>query len=668
MKAILTALLIVLVSAACGQESGPTEAAPDVSTSGDQVQLDGFGPEQVSETRTVPVGGCDDQDPCTHGETYDDSGACIGGIAYECDDGRECTTDSCDGMGDCSFALTVGWCLVEGECAQAGAASPGAACLVCDDLNPHAWSLAADGQTCDDGNACTQDDQCLDGACAGANTDCDDGQQCTADSCDPVDGCAYLPLDGAACVLSDSCVKSAFCQDGDCEAVEVMDCNDQNDCTADDCSQEDGCLHTALDGIDCDDKDVCTLDDKCIDDVCLPGPDSVDCNDGNECTDDLCHPDSGCYHQLNDNPCCDEAGVNMCDDGSFCTVDSCDPETGECFYEDGTFACNDYDACTGPDHCQEGSCTGPPVDCYDGNPCTVDLCVSPTGCAYEPLDDIECDDGLECSTGDSCVLGMCVADLAGCACQPQFSPHVNKLTALAIGADGQPGASLDVDLNVETCAPLDNCSAGIDNSLGLLAELAGDALKGAVAGGDVILLLEHREFNASGTPYPLALYIGQPTGPDCDVQTETCDYLVKADSFDADCKPVVLLDNAMVDGATLQAGGPGYNFLLPLPLSADVILEVTLFYAQVQGKVTFAAGGPASLDGILAGAISKEAMLAAIESVDPADLPLDKELVVTMLELMISNDIDTDDNGTLDAASIGLPFAAGQGNIVGTDQ
>jgi hypothetical protein len=46
---------------------------------------------------------------------------------------------------------------------------------------------------------------------------------------------------------------------------------------------------------------------------------------------------------------------------------------------------------------------------------------------------------------------------------------------------------------------------------------------------------------------------------------------------------------------------------------------------------------------------------------------VDKELVKTMVNMLVQNDVDSDGDGSLDAASIGLPFTALQGQIVGVD-
>ena len=70
-----------------------------------------------------------------------------------------------------------------------------------------------DEGACDDGDPCTSDDACSDGACAGAPLDCFDGNPCTDDSCDD-GGCAWTPLeadcdDGDACSIASSCADSS---------------------------------------------------------------------------------------------------------------------------------------------------------------------------------------------------------------------------------------------------------------------------------------------------------------------------------------------------------------------------------------------------------------------------------------------------------------------------
>ena len=45
---------------------------------------------------------------------------------------------------------------------------------------------------CDDGDACTELDQCADTVCVGSNPlACDDDNVCTDDACDPASGCVF---------------------------------------------------------------------------------------------------------------------------------------------------------------------------------------------------------------------------------------------------------------------------------------------------------------------------------------------------------------------------------------------------------------------------------------------------------------------------------------------
>jgi hypothetical protein len=66
-----------------------------------------------------------------------------------------------------------------------------------------------------------------------------------------------------------------------------------------------------------------------------------------------------------------------CDDGNACTLDRCNPVTGVC--EHAPVNCDDGDPCT-LDACDPASgCVHRPLDCDDQNPCTLDRC-EPAGC------------------------------------------------------------------------------------------------------------------------------------------------------------------------------------------------------------------------------------------------------------------------------------------------
>jgi hypothetical protein len=666
----ISALFLV----ACGSDGGPTskdltsdsDQTSDVIAETDLSKPDAADVSTLPEILPQPGDPCDDDDPCTFGELIQDDDSCGGGDSYTCDDGRDCTEDLCDGLGNCAFMVTQGHCLANGICYSEGDAGDGCAtCLPEEDV--FALVPLAEGASCDDENACTIDDTCSESLCVGTTIDCDDENGCTSDSCDPTDGCQNNDINDQSCAALDACTESGFCVDGECEPGDVLVCDDENECTSDSCDPDEGCQFESLDGTKCSDGDICTGGDMCVEGECLSGEEQTDCNDGNECTLDLCHLVSGCYHELNDNPCCDDFGVNMCDDGNWCTTDSCDPETGECFYDFNDFVCNDANPCTGPDACLDGACGGPLLDCDDGNPCTEDSCNPDSGCIHTDLDGVSCDDGLDCSTGDSCVAGECIANLQDCLCQPEFFPTVNKINSLIIGGDGKPGSGLDIDLDPATCSP-SGCSDGIDNSLSMLAGFANEPLVDALTGGSVILLVEHRGFVTDGTDYTASLYIAKLANDGCDHMTQSCDYLVQSDSFDEECNPVVFMDNAKTNGTSFSAGGPGYDFSIPMPLADNVVLDLKLYFAQVNAEVTIDNDIPVALEGVLGGAVSKVDMLAAIEAVPADQLPLDKAMIISLIDMMVENDIDTDGNGSYDAASIGLPFTAIAGTITGVEQ
>lgn len=678
----LLTLCVLWLGIACDSSSPSASFEPDGSNPPEdaleqdrQGQTDGTeqdsnkpDPDLTQDQGPQPGLPCDDGDPCTYGESLDAEGECGGGTQYVCDDGRTCTSDSCDGLGDCLFVVAADACLIEGVCYVENQANPENACETCSLSTPLAWAAVPEGGNCSDGNACTDKEVCTAGVCGGGtdvSAKCDDLNPCTQDSCEPASGCQNLPLTGSVCPPPNACVTDAVCVQGVCTPDPAQGCDDANPCTADTCGPE-GCENAPLDGLPCEDGDLCSVGDVCLADACIPGSGKPACEDGNSCTVDLCHPALGCYHELAVTPCCKADGTNVCDDGNFCTYDDCVPETGECIYSFHSLACNDFDVCTGPDVCIDGQCVGTDLTCDDGNPCTVDFCQPPAGCLHEALDGVDCDDGLECSTGDVCVLGKCKADMKACACQPTFSDVVNKINALTLGPDGNPPNGLDVDANPATCSPANKCSQGIDNALSAFAGLVGTALQDAVDSGSVVLLFEHRDFSASGAPYILSVYIGKETDEACDNTTTTCAYLVSPDSFNEECLPLVQLDNATAQATQLMAGGPGYNFPFQFPISDTAILEVTLYSAQIQGSVTYASGKPAVVTGVLGGAINKQQMLDAVSMLPPeVELPVDKALVIQMLNSLVKPDIDTDGDGVLDSASVGMPFTAHQAEISG---
>jgi hypothetical protein len=440
----------------------------------------------------VPASGCtyvDNTDPCNDGNacTTNDTcsgGACAGGPAPDCDDANVCTDDSCDPATGCAYLNNNDPCSDDDVCTTndicSGGGCVGGAPLDCDDDNvctddwcdPVSGCAGNDNQEihCDDGDACTTDDTCVEGVCVGGPAlDCNDGNVCTDDTCDPASGCQYVN-NNDACSDGDACTTNDMCSGGACVGGPDLDCDDGNVCTDDSCVPATGCTYVN-NTAPCNDGDACTTVDTCSAGGCVGGP-ALECDDGNVCTDDSCDPASGCTYVNNTAPCsdgdvcttddtcsggaCVSGPPLVCNDGNVCTDDSCHPATG-CTYVNNAAPCDDSDACTTNDTCADGACVGgAPVDCDDGDVCTDDSCVPATGCAYVNNTD-PCNDGDPCTANDACRDGACAG--GGPVSCPDNSDPCTDLACDPTGDDG----NCDATVNVNEGGPCENgdpCSVG----------------------------------------------------------------------------------------------------------------------------------------------------------------------------------------------------------------
>jgi len=81
----------------------------------------------------------------------------------------------------------------------------------------------------------------------------------------------------------------------------------------------------------------------------------------------------------------------------------------ECRGKTNGTTCNDDNACTTGDACNNGYCTtSTPVTCNDNNACTSNTCVPATGCTYPAVaNGISCNDTNLCNGAESCQTGQC---------------------------------------------------------------------------------------------------------------------------------------------------------------------------------------------------------------------------------------------------------------------
>ncbi|MGB0716931.1 MAG: hypothetical protein ACPGXK_13700, partial [Phycisphaerae bacterium] len=357
--------------------------------------------------------------------------------ACECDDGLFCNgAETCQGAtctsgpNSCPGQLCDEAndqcvdCFVDGDCDDGNGCTD-------DTCNAGVCQYANNSNACDDGNACTTGDTCSAGTCVGgAPPNCDDSNVCTDDSCDPASGCVNVD-NTAACDDGNACTTNDTCAAGTCVGGAAPNCDDGNACTDDSCDTVLGCINT--NNTDpCDDGNACTTSDTCMAGSCVGGA-PPNCDDGNGCTDDACDPASGCQNVNNTDSCDDGSACTTndtcsggacvggpapdCDDGNVCTTDSCDPASG-CQNINNTDSCDDGDLCTSGDTCSGGSCAGTPVDCSGlDDACNVGVCnVNNGSCEASPANEGgACDDGLQCTSDDTCSGGMCMGSaIPGC--------------------------------------------------------------------------------------------------------------------------------------------------------------------------------------------------------------------------------------------------------------
>jgi hypothetical protein len=224
---------------------------------------------------------------------------------------------------------------------------------------------------CDDGDACTLDDTCVDGACqpgtprdcsdpcvtgaacvdgacTGTPVDCADTVDCTTDSCEPGVGCVHLPVD-ATCPAPDSCHA------GLCDPIN-------------------GCSTTPLTGSVCDDGDGCTVNDRCSAGRCAGQPRQCP-PDNAACTDERCIAGE-----------CRSVPVNARCGTEECSAGACRP----------TDPAADDRGCVSVPVGEGEACTD------DGVSCTDDVCTA-GGCLHIPIDS-------RCPTADVCSSAVCAPE------------------------------------------------------------------------------------------------------------------------------------------------------------------------------------------------------------------------------------------------------------------
>ncbi len=278
-------------------------------------------------------------------------------------------------------------------------------------------------EECDDGGASA--DGCCAPNCraAAVGLACgDDGNGCTDDACDGAGTCAHV-ANAAPCDDGVFCNGADLCRGGACAVHGGDPCpgpDGDGDC-AESCAEATAdCTGSDPDGAACTDGVFCNGGDTCRAGACTahagdpcPGPDGdADCRESCDEAAGACTAAdppgapcaSGFYCTVGET--CD-AGVcrgiprDCSSDGDQCRTGACDESMRRCggpAKPDGT-TCDDDDACTTPDVCVEGACSGllDPPTCLSAFLCRRGK-TAPGSPAFTPIPGVDLDDGIEAAT------------------------------------------------------------------------------------------------------------------------------------------------------------------------------------------------------------------------------------------------------------------------------
>jgi hypothetical protein len=165
---------------------------------------------------------CSDGDPCTTGDVCYLGVGCAGAV-FSCDDGNVCTQDYCDATTGICAHPPVG---AASLCTDNDACTSGDACVdgLCQ-VNPF---------SCDDGNECTVDscDSLVGCVYVTTTSPCsDDGNACTSDQCDGQGACNHPAVpDATPCWDFNACTVTDVCVQGNCQPGAALVCPTAQTC------------------------------------------------------------------------------------------------------------------------------------------------------------------------------------------------------------------------------------------------------------------------------------------------------------------------------------------------------------------------------------------------------------------------------------------------------
>jgi hypothetical protein len=230
----------LMIAAGCGgRQATQSDGAPSADGAVDGQPQDGAVPDLPSipdgygplQPCAVPGEPCDAKDPCAILPVCGADHLCHPTKLQRCDDGLDCTEDSCVGQGVCEYKPKQDYCAVPAEeggqlafkCVTKGTKDPQDQCMACEPaLDPYGYS-PMNGGHCDDNNGCTKDDYCLAGVCKGTyyGNLCADNLACTDDLCDGKGGCSGSVLKSDWCLISGVCYQDGAKNNTGCSVCDA---------------------------------------------------------------------------------------------------------------------------------------------------------------------------------------------------------------------------------------------------------------------------------------------------------------------------------------------------------------------------------------------------------------------------------------------------------------
>lgn len=253
-----------------------------------------------------------------------------------------------------------------------------------------------------------------------------------------------------------------------------------------------------------------------------------------------------------------------------------------------------------------------------------------------------------CPAGQICAQGQC--GVAACKLEPptglvltiQSLPFANIAQACDLDNDKKPDAALGA------LSQMNQAGASAQAALGLVRvlELAGwpNATTAALLPAAVT---------------PVAAWSKCPSAD--------CKLAVIADAYDMQsvspvCAPRSLLAGVTYDAGTSKFSAGGVGSIAYVPLQAGVLaIELPIFGARLQGKLTEVAGKPSTFEGALCGAIPQETLFAALQNLPDAaftGLPIDKAKFAKLLTSLVPPDLDLDGDGKKESVSAAFAVSA----------